>query len=126
MLVPVSPKHRRRRRLPRETAALTTPALALTGIDAFSVIAPDIEMNLLFNVTGADLLADVSAADPAKWTARFAGTRYVGTFLVNVAPDILYLQMSPAGAEALAYSNAPSDVSDSLGRFLAALTAETH
>ena len=42
----------------------------------------------------------------------------------NVAPDTLYVQMTPAGAEAgadvLNYANAPSDVSDSLGRFLAA------
>ena len=37
---------------------------------------------------------------------------------------MFYLQMTPAGAEAgadvLSYANAPSDVSDSLGRFLAA------
>jgi hypothetical protein len=41
---------------------------------------------------------------------------------VRVAPDMFYLQMTPAGAEAdvLSYANAPSDVSDSLGRFLAA------
>ena len=42
----------------------------------------------------------------------------------DVAPDTLYVQMTPAGAEAgadvLAYANAPSDVSDSLGRFLGA------
>ena len=43
---------------------------------------------------------------------------------VRVAPDMFYLQMTPVGAEAgadvLRYANAPSDVSDSLGRFLAA------
>jgi hypothetical protein len=41
-----------------------------------------------------------------------------------VTPDTLYLQMNPigpeAGADELSYSNAPSDISDSLGRFLAA------
>jgi hypothetical protein len=90
------------------------------------VIAPDIEMNLLFDVSGTDMLNDVSAADPSKWTARYQGEKYVGSILVNVQPDTLYLQMTPAGAEAgadvLNYANAPSDVSDSLGRFLAAFS----
>jgi hypothetical protein len=54
-------------------------------------------MNLIFNVEGAgtDLLNDVSAADSTKWTARYQGTRYVGAILTNVAPDTLYLQMTP-------------------------------
>ena len=81
-------------------------------------------MNLIFDVSGADVLNDVSAADPTKWTARYQGQKYVGTTLTNVLPDMLYLNMSATGAEAgadeLGYANAPSDVSDSLGRFLAA------
>ena len=56
--------------------------------------------------------------------AQNQGQKYVGSILTNVAPDMLYLQMTPSGAEAgadvLNYANAPSDVSDSLGRFLAA------
>jgi hypothetical protein len=55
----------------------------------------------------------VSAADPAKWTARYQGQQYVGAVLANILPDTLYLSMSPAGAEAgpdlLNYANAPSD-----------------
>ncbi len=90
------------------------------------MIGSDIEMNLLFDVTGSDTLNDVSGADPAKWTARYQGQKYVGAILANAAPDALYLQMTPAGAEAgadvLSYANAPSDVSDSIGRQLAAFS----
>jgi hypothetical protein len=100
------------------------PALALVGVDALAVIGPGLEMNLLFDVSGTDVLNDVSGADPGKWTARYQGEKYVGAILVNAAPDILYLQMTPAGAEAgadvLNYANAPSDISDTLGRFLGA------
>ena len=69
-------------------------------------------------------MADVGAADPSKWTVRYQGQKYVGSLIANVVPDTLYLQTTPAGAEAgadvLSYANAPSDIADSLGRFLAA------
>ena len=81
-------------------------------------------MNHQFDVAGTDVLNDVSTALPSKWTARYQGVSYVGSILLNVAADTLYLQMTPAGAEAgadvLSYANAPSDVSDSAGRLLAA------
>ena len=126
ILVPRIPFIRRRRRRPALAPPPPPPpaALALVAVDAFAVIGPEIEMNLIFDVTGTDVLNDVSAADPAKWTARYQGQKYVGSFLTNVAPDTLYLQMTPAGAEAgadlLNYANAPSDVGDSAGRQLAA------
>ena len=76
-------------------------------------------MNHQFDVAGTDVLNDVSAALPSKGTARYEGVSYVGSILLNVAADTLYLQMTPAGAEAgadvLSYANAPSDVSDSAG-----------
>ena len=102
------------------------PALSLVRVEYLSVIGADLEMNLIFNVDeiAGDFLADVSAADPAKWSARYQGQKYVGAVLSNVLPDTLYLSMASSGAEAgadvLNYANAPSDVSDSLGRFLAA------
>ena len=116
---------RRRGRAKTPAAAPPPPAaLTLLSVNSLVVIGPEIEMNLVFDVTGSDTLNDVTAADPGKWTARYQGVLYVGSILVNVAPDSLYLQMTPAGAEAgadvLHYANAPSDVSDSLGRLLAA------
>jgi hypothetical protein len=123
------PRRRRRDRSLKTLAPHGSPppapaGLTLVAVDALVVIGPEIEMNLLFDVSGTNLLNDVSTADPTKWTARYQGQKYLGTILQNVAPDTLYLQMAPAGAEAgtdvLAYSNAPSDVSDTQGRFLAA------
>ena len=132
MLTPPRVKHpsRRRRRRRRNEAAATPPppaGLALVAIEGLAIIGPELEMNLQFDVAGTDLLNDVSAADPAKWTARYQGQTFVGSILQNIAPDMLYLQMQPAGAQAgpdvLNYANAPSDVSDSLGRQLAAFVA---
>ena len=125
MLLPITPPFRRRRGRSKPAQQGGPAALGLVSVDSLSVIGPEIEMNLIFNVSGAETLNDVSAADPTKWTARYQGQKYVGSILQNIAPDMLYLQMTPAGAEAgadvLNYANAPSDVSDSLGRFLAAL-----
>jgi hypothetical protein len=118
-------RHRRKRRAVGSPPP--TPAgLTLLAVDALVVIGPELEMNLVFDVTGADMLDDVSAADPTKWTARYQGISYVGSILTNVVADTLYLQMTPAGADAgpdvLSYANAPSDVADSAGRQLAAFT----
>ena len=122
--IPANARVRRKRRVIAPPAPPAPPALTLTGVDALTVIGAEIEMNLIFDVAGTDVLNDVSGADPAKWTARYQGQKYVGSILTNVAPDTLYLQMIPAGAEAgpdvLNYANAPSDVSDLLGRTLAA------
>ena len=54
-------------------------------------------MNHQFDVAGTDVLNDVSAALPSKGTARYEGVSYVGSILLNVAADTLYLQMTPAG-----------------------------
>jgi hypothetical protein len=116
---------RRRRRKRRASAAQPTPAaLAVVGVNDVSVIGPELEMNVVFNTTASEPLNDPSAADPTKWTARYQGQKYVGSLIGAVDFETLYLQMTPAGAEAgpdvLSYANAPSDVADSLGRQLAA------
>jgi hypothetical protein len=126
-MIPFARRKRRNRDFrPRHNPAPPPAALTLLAVDALADIGAEIEMNLLFDVAAGEVLNDVSAADPTKWTARYQGEKYVGAILLNVAPDTLYLQMPPAGAEAgadvLSYANAPSDVSDSLGRFLAAFS----
>jgi hypothetical protein len=133
--LPLLPRQRRRKRnrslktlAPFGPPAPAPPpppaALTLVSVDALGVVGAEIEMNLIFNVSGSETLADVSAADPTKWTARYQGQRYVGNVITNVLPDMLFLNMTASGAEAgadeLNYANAPSDISDSLGRFLAA------
>jgi hypothetical protein len=91
-----------------------------------SVFAGQLQMNVLFNTTAENPINDPSAADPAKWTARYGGQKYTGVLLAPVIEDQIYLLLDPAGAEAgadvLSYANAPSDISDFLGRFLAAFS----
>jgi hypothetical protein len=122
--LPARPRVRRKRRRAPGAAPPPAAALMLVGVTGLSVIGPEIEMNLVFNTTEAQPLSSVNAADPAKWTARYQGQRYVGSLLGDVQFDTAYLQLTPAGPEAgadvLSYANAPSDVSDSLGRFLGA------
>jgi hypothetical protein len=124
MLIPVPSKFSRRRRRRNNTDTVAAPALAVVGVNDVSVIGPELEMNVLFNTTGSEPLNDPSAADPAKWTARYQGQKYVGSLIGAVDFEFLYLQLSPAGPEAgpdvLSYANAPSDISDALGRQLAA------
>ena len=120
--IPAKKRVRRRRRV-----VIAAPgALMVVGIPVFGVYEINLEMEIQFNVTEAAPLADVSAppgADPAKWTARYQGTRYVGSMLQNYEFDKLYLSLAPAGLEAgsdeLSYAG-PSDISDVLGRELEA------
>jgi hypothetical protein len=80
-----------------------------------------------FDVTAEQpLAAGVGGADPAKWTVRFDGVRY-GAYALSVAAfDTIHLDFIPLesedGPDVLNYSNAPSDVSDTLGRQLAAFS----
>ena len=87
-------------------------------------VGPELEVNVTFNTSGSEPIDDPLTADPSKWTARYLGQKYVGSLIAQVDFEILYLQLSPAGAEAgpdaISYSNAPSDIADSLGRQLAA------
>ena len=81
---------------------------------------------MTFNTSAAEPIDDPLTADPGKWTARYQGQTYVGSLIAQVDFEMLYLQLSPAGAEAgadvLGYANAPSDIADSLGRQLAAFS----
>jgi hypothetical protein len=86
----------------------------------------NLEMNVRLDATEAFPLNVPVGADPAKWTARYQGQTYVGSTVALGDFDFLVLQLAPAGAEAgadvLNYANAPSDISDALGRQLAAFS----
>lgn len=73
------------------------------------------------------LLDPAGAADPLKWTARYNGSLFDGVSLALLSFDTIEVAMTVVGAEAgtdvCAYSNAPSDIGDSLGRQLAAFSA---
>jgi len=120
-VIPAKPRVRRKRH--RDESAAPA-ALSVVRVEEVEVFAGQLQMNVVFDTTFENPINDPSAADPAKWTARFAGTRYMGVLLAPVVADSIFVLLDPAGAEAgadvLNYANAPSDISDSLGRFLAA------
>jgi hypothetical protein len=82
------------------------------------------EVRLVFNTTAGNPLASVDAADPSKWTCRFDGVAYTGAALLNFSDTTLSILFGFTGAEAgvdvINYANDPSDISDTLGRQLAA------
>ncbi|MFG0328779.1 MAG: hypothetical protein ACF8PN_02665 [Phycisphaerales bacterium] len=84
------------------------------------------ECDVVFNTIPEYPLSDVSGADPVKWSARIANRRYEAVSLSNGAYDRLHIvwtfQAAEIGANEISYSNAPSDISDELGRELAAFT----
>ena len=108
----------RRRRLQRRKA------LAVVGFAGISTPGGNLDVHVLFNTSEAFPLMDATGADPAKWTARRAGQRYVGSDIVPIGPDELLIVLATQGAEAganeLNYAANPSDIADVLGRKLAA------
>jgi hypothetical protein len=119
------PRRRRRRLQARTTQAPPTPpvALAVVAVQNATFSGTDGECELVFNTT-AEYPLSLEAADPLKWTARFADTRYVGASMELIAFNIVLMSFNDAapqaGPDVIGYSNAPSDVSDGLGRELAA------
>ena len=87
------------------------------GGDVLSLVA-------VFNTTPAQPLVDPAAALPSKWTARYSGALFEASSLILVQYDRIEIGMEvmtgQAGANVLNYSNAPSDIGDTLGRMLAA------
>ena len=85
-----------------------------------------LSFTVVFNTTPAQPLEDPAAADPTKWTARYSGGLFEASSLMLVQYDQINVGMTVVGAEAganvLNYSNAPSDISDALGRMLAAFS----
>src|SRR2546428_628258 len=95
-------------------------ALALVAVENLFVNPSEMSCTLVFNTTADAPLSDVSGSDPGKWNARAAGKRFFGDSIANNAFDRLDLHLSvdeaDAGANEINYTNAPSDIGDSLGR----------
>ena len=89
-------------------------------------VGDDRFITVVVDTTAENPLEDVSGADPGKWSARFGGQVYPAVEMGMVDFDrfeIHFYGPTPqAGADQVSYSNAPSDISDSLGRQLAAFT----
>ena len=131
MLIPVPSEYRKRRGRPKPSRLPPTPPPA--GLEVVSIIdassgGADLVFTAVFNTTEAGPLNDVSMADAAKWVARFDGQRYIGSALELIAFDqilvVAMIDVAEAGPNEVAYTNAPSDIFDALGRSLAAFSLE--
>jgi hypothetical protein len=117
--IPFIPKRKR-----AKNATPTPTPLQVVGVENVNYDEPVLSFTLVFNTTAEEpLVAD--ALDAAKWSAVYQGG---GGFFCESASvgafDRVDLMFSgtpgPGGASTVSYSNDPSDVSDSLGRQLAA------
>jgi hypothetical protein len=123
MGVIVPPKAFLRRRAPRAGATAAMPALAVVAVENVVYDEPLLSVTLVFNTTAeVPLVAD--PLDAEKW----AGT-YEGGAMTSYAADVVAfdritvtLQGLPGagGASTVSFAAAPSDVSDTSGRKLAA------
>jgi hypothetical protein len=115
------------RRRPPQHRAKPVTALAVVGYAGFSVSGGNLDVHFLFNTSEAFPLTDASGADPTKWTARYAGQRYLGSDIVPIAADELLIVYTAQGAEAgpnvTNYAADPSDIADVRGRKLIRFTA---
>jgi len=118
-----TPRRRKRRSVASQSSA---PPAGLTVLSAAVVEfdADILRVDVVFDTTADAPLAGVGAAQPAKWTARYQGLGFAGILVALENFDTLQVTLSAteaeAGADAISYANAPSDVADSLGRQLAA------
>ena len=84
----------------------------------------DLLLRVFFNTTEAAPLVEGEGFDAAKWTARRNNLRFnagnVAWFDFNCIEVALQQVEANEGEDELSYSNAPSDIADTLGRQLAA------
>jgi len=98
----------------------------VVGVEGVGYDEPVLSVTLVFDTTAAEPLV-AGTLDPAKWSAVWQGAGgFSGLAADVVAFDRIALQLQgpagPGGASSVSYSNAPSDVSDTLGRMLAAFS----
>ena len=129
MLIPVVPTYRTRRGRSRPTRVPPTPppaGLVVSGVVVQFFDGADGSVRVQFNTTPDDPLVDNPFADAGKWTARYDGVLYGGSFLMLAEYNEWQLNLTAiggqVGANVIGYSNAPSDISDALGRELAAFS----
>ena len=99
-------------------------ALAVVEVIDLNYGGDVLSFTVVFNTTAAQPLVDPIGAEPSKWTARYSGALFEASSLLLVQYDRIEVGMEvmsgQAGANVLNYSNAPSDIGDTLGRMLSA------
>lgn len=125
MLIQTNPPFLRRRS--RTQRAGTLPPVGALTVLSVGDIAYDVDfmyVTAVFDTTGLSPLSSVGAAAAGKWNARYDGKRFEGYSLALLAFNQIRIGLSLAddepGSDELNYTNAPSDISDVLGRQLGA------
>ena len=99
-------------------------ALSVVSVNIVSEDPTDIRLHVFFNTTEDQPLVYSEEYMPGKWRVRRSNVRFNGGNVIWTAYNCLDIALQNSepdeGADGLDYSNAPSDVSDTLGRFLAA------
>jgi hypothetical protein len=112
------------RRRSRATPTPPVGALALVGAVVQTHSLYSEVVLVLYYTTPAYPLGEVGGADPMKWTCRIDVIFYGGVAIEAVdyrTLRVAFAFIAPEGGpDVIAYSNDPSDVSDSSGRALAA------
>jgi hypothetical protein len=123
---PRKPPQRRKRENDSAPPAPPVAPLEVVGVGGVEFDGEAGLMFVTFNTSASEPLNPTAGADPTKWTARFDGAMYTALNVANVSFDTIQLAFglatADAGADELSYSNAPSDIGDSLGRALAAFS----
>jgi hypothetical protein len=122
--IPNIPFIPRRKRAPVESTPTPTP-LQVIGVENVVYDEPLLTFALVFNTT-EDAPLVVETPDPSKWSAVYQGGGFFCESVAFGGFDRLDLQINgtpgPGGARNVSYSNDPSDISDTLGRQLAAFS----
>ena len=102
-------------------------ALACVGVEDVVYDEPLLTFMAVFNTTVEQPLV-VEGLDFEKWNARYQGVHFHGYEAAVAGFDRIYVTVqagaAEAGADAIVYTNDPSDVSDTLGRELGAFERE--
>jgi hypothetical protein len=122
--IPIKRRAHRRRR-----GASTSPApatLEVVGVENVFYDEPVLTFTVVFNTT-ADAPLVEGVLDPEKWSGVYQGGEMTGLTADYAGFDRILVSLQGAagagGASSVSYANDPSDVSDSLGRQLAAFDA---
>jgi hypothetical protein len=117
-----------RRRRPRAVVSAPTTLTVVSATAEQTGGGMEAAVYVVFDCTEENPLGDLSAAAVAKWSVRLSGQRFAGAQIDVVDFQQIYVgfgsPVAEAGVDELSYSNAPSDIADTLGRQLAAFVWE--
>jgi hypothetical protein len=124
MLLPAPPLYPRKRKPKAKAPVRVAPVgLQVIGVENVSYDEPVLTFTVVFNTTEDAPLVE-AVLDPNKWSGTYQGGGFGGLSADYAGFDRILVSLQGTagadGASTVSYANDPSDVSDSLGRQLAA------